>query len=179
MTNNTHFLNLATMVADLAAAVTAYIKALEDAATKSTESIARKNRCLTIVLKLLSDLGLSINAAAKGDGEILGTTGYPLAKVPAPRSIGNPGITFLKQGIASGILNALVKPDVPAPIYMFEITSTDPESSEEVVWLSYASTISKYAFTGLVPGKKYWVRVVAVGKRGQRIVGPVSSAIVV
>ena len=176
MTNNVFFPNLGPTVTELAAAVAAFVKSLEDAQSRSKESIATKNRCRRIVLEIAGKLGRSINAEAQGDSEKLDTTGLPLTKTPGPRTIGNPGTVFLKPGISSGMLEASVKPDKPAPVYMFEITTTDPESGEEVIWISFASKVSKFVFTGLVPRKQYWVRVVAVGSRGQRVTGPVFTA---
>jgi|GEM_PF-641323 len=177
MTGNALFPNLTDLTAELAVAVPVYIQALEESATRATDSIARKNRCRATVLSLLSTLGMSVNAAANGNEEMLETTGFPFAKTPGPRAIGNPGHTFLKPGIASGLLEASVKPAKPAPAYAFEITTTDPTTGEEVVWISFTSKVGKFVFTGLVPGKRYWVRVIAVGSRGQRVVGPISTAI--
>lgn len=175
MTNNVFFPNLAT-VADLSAAVSAFIKTLEDAKSKSTESIAKKNQCRFVVLQLLKSLGMTIMGKANGDSEMLNSTGYPIAKAPGPRTIGNPGTVFLKPGISSGMMEASVKPEKPAPSYLFQITSIDPESDEKVEWSSYGSTVSKFVFTDLVPRKQYWIRVISVGARGQRVAGPVFTA---
>ena len=173
MTGNTHFPSLAAIVTELAAAVTAYVQALEEAATKASESIARKNRCRKVLIGLLSNLGLSINAAANGNSQMLETTGFPMAKSPGPRTVGNPGMVYLKPGISSGMLEASVKPVRAAVSYLFQITTTDPESGEKVEWISFGSTVSKFVFTNLEPRKQYWVRVIAVGARGQRVAGPV------
>jgi hypothetical protein len=176
MTNNAFFPNLAPIVTELAAAVTAYIASLEDAATKATESIAKKNRCRKVLIALLSNLGLSVNAAANGNSEMLDSSGFPMAKAPGPRTVGNPGMVYLKPGISSGMLEASVKPVRAAASYLFQISTTDPESGEKVEWISFGSTVSKFVFTNLEPRKQYWVRVIAVGARGQRVSGPVYSA---
>lgn len=175
MTNNVFFPNMPA-VADLAAAVTAFTKALEEAKSKSTESIAKKNQCRLVVLQVLKSLGLTIMGKANGNSEMLNSTGYPIAKAPGPRTIGNPGTVFLKPGVSSGMMDASVKPEKPAPSYLFQIASVDPESAEKVEWSSYGSTVSKFVFTDLVPRKQYWVRVISVGARSQRIAGPVFSA---
>lgn len=174
MTGNVFFPDIPT-VAELVTAVAAYVKALEDAKSRSTELVAKKNQCRTVVLQLLKSLGMTIMGAANGNSEKLNSTGYPIAKAPGPRTIGNPGTVFLKAGISSGMLDALVKPEKPAPSYLFQITDTDPESVEKVEWITYGSTVSKFVFTGLVPRKQYWAKVVSVGPRGQRVAGPVIS----
>lgn len=119
---------------------------------------------------------MTIIGNANGNSEMLNSTGYPIAKIPVPRTIGNPGTVFLKPGISSGMMEASVKPEKPASTYLFQITGINPESEEKVEWSSYGSTVSKFVFTDLVPRKQYWIRVMGVGERGQRAAGPVFSA---
>ena len=174
MTNNPFFPNLPD-IADLTAAVAAYVKALEDAKSKSTESIAKKSQCRAAVLEALKNTGLMVMGIANGDSEMLNSTGFPIAKAPGPRTIGNPGPVLLKPGISSGMVDASVKPEKAAPSYLFLISETDPETAEKADWNSFGSTVSKFTFSGLVSRKQYWVKVVAVGPRGQRVAGPVFS----
>jgi hypothetical protein len=171
LTNNLFFPNL--NIAELSAAATAFAKALEDAKSRSIESVAKKNQCRQVLLQALKSVGLTIMGIAMGDSEMLNSTGYPIAKTPGPRTIGNPGTVFTKPGISSGMIDAWVKPEKPAPSYLFQITSTDPDSEERTEWNSFGSTVSKFTFTDLVPRKQYWIRVIAVGPRGQRVAGPV------
>ena len=173
LTNNLFFPTLT--LAELTAAVAAFAKALEDAKSRSTESVAKKNQCRLVLLQTLKSLGLTIMGIANGDSEMLNSAGYPIAKTPGPRTIGNPGTVFLKTGISSGMVEASVKPEKPAPSYLFMITDTNPESEERVEWISFGSTVGKFIFTDLVPRKQYWVKIIAVGPRGQRVAGPVFS----
>lgn len=173
LTNNVFFPGL--NIAELVAASTAFAKALEDAKTRSIESVAKKNQCRVVLTQALKSVGLTIMGIANGDSEMLNSTGYPIAKTPGPRTIGNPGTVFLKPGISSGMVDAWVKPEKPAPSYLFQITGTDPESEEKSEWNSFGSTVGKFTFTDLVPRKQYWIKVVAVGARGQRVAGPVFS----
>jgi hypothetical protein len=174
LTNNVFFPDL--NIVELTAAVDAYAKALEDAKSRSIESVAKKNQCRMVLAQVLKSVGLTIMGIANGDSEMLNSTGYPIAKTPGPRTIGNPGTVFLKPGISSGRLEAWVKPEKPAPSYLFLIGDTDPESGEKVEWIHFGSTVSKFIFTDLVPRKQYWIKVIAVGPRGQRVGGPVFSA---
>lgn len=173
LTNNVFFPGL--NIAELVAASTAFAKALEDAKTRSIESVAKKNQCRVVLTQALKSVGLTIMGIANGDSEMLNSTGYPIAKTPGPRTIGNPGTVFLKPGISSGMVDAWVKPEKPAPSYLFQITGTDPESEEKSEWNSFGSTVGKFTFTDLVPRKQYWIKVIAVGARGQRVAGPVFS----
>lgn len=173
LTNNVFFPGL--NIAELVAASSAFAKALEDAKTRSIESVAKKNQCRVVLTQALKSVGLTIMGIANGDSEMLNSTGYPIAKTPGPRTIGNPGTVFLKPGISSGMVDAWVKPEKPAPSYLFQITGTDPESEEKSEWNSFGSTVGKFTFTDLVPRKQYWIKVIAVGARGQRVAGPVFS----
>lgn len=175
MTDNVFFPNLPG-VAQVASATTAFAKSLEEAKCRSIESVAKKNQCRIALQQALKSLGLTIMGIANGNSEMLNSTGYPIAKTPGPRTIGNPGMVFLKPGISSGMLEAFVKPEKPAPSYLFQITGADPESEEKMEWNSFGSTVSKFIFTDLVPRQQYWVRVIAVGSRGQRVAGPVFTA---
>lgn len=174
MTGNTRFPEIAT-IAELSAATTVFVKALEDAKGRSTASIAKKNEARIVVLLLLKSLGLTIMGIANGNSEMLNSTGYPIAKTPGPRTIGNPGMVQLKPGISAGMLEASVKPEKPAPSYLFMISSANPETAEKAEWVSFGSTVSKFVFTDLLPRSQYWIKVISVGPRGQCVAGAVFS----
>lgn len=175
MTDNPDFPNPIPTLAEVVAALTAFRTALEDAKTKASASIAKKNQARRVLLGLLRDLGLYIMSLAKGNTVILSECGYPFAKTPGPRTISSPGHVYLTPGNSSGKMEASVKPEKPSPTFLFQISSIDPASGEEIVWQSFVSTVSKFVFTGLEPGKRYWVRAASGGARGQQIFGPVSS----
>ena len=158
----------------IAAALVTYRTALENAKTRNPSGMPEKNEARRVLAGLLRDLGLYIMSVAKGNLVILSGCGYPLTKVRTPRTISNPGIATLVRGNSSGKMEASVKPEKPSPGYVFQITSTDPDLESETVWFSYGSIVNKYVFTGLAPGTKYWVRVAAVGPRGQQVLGPIS-----
>ena len=175
MTGNTYFPNPTPTLTQLAESLARFRTALEGAKTKASLAIAQKNAARQELEALLKALGLYLMSVANGDLLALASTGYPLTKVPGPRTISNPGFVTLEKGDSSGEMVASVKPDQPSPGYIFQISSTDPAAEGETVWNSSGSTVNKYKFTGLVPGKKYWVRVIAIGARGQMAYSPVSS----
>ena len=41
--------------------------------------------------------------------------------------------------------------------------------TENTVWISKLGTEMSYTFTGLEVGKRYWMKVVAMGTRGQNV----------
>jgi len=175
MTDNVYFTTPVPSLAEVSAALEAYRAALEDAKSRNPTSIAIKNEKRGLLLGLLKNLGLYIMSVANGSQVILSSCGYPLAKVPGPRTICDPGLASLKKGDSSGKMEASVKPPKPCPGFLFQICNMDPESGAEPAWISFGSTVNKYVFTNLVPGTKYWVRAASIGARGQQIFGPVSS----
>ena len=175
MTGNTYFPNPTPTLAQLAESLARFRSALEGAKTRASLAIAQKNAARQELESLLKALGLYIMSVASGDGLALASTGYPMTKVPGPRTISNPGFVSLGRGDSSGEMVASVKPEQPSPGYIFQISNADPAAEGETVWNSMGSTVNKCRFTGLVSGSKYWVRVIAIGARGQMVLGPVSS----
>jgi hypothetical protein len=175
MTGNANFPTPIPILAEIEAALANFRTALEGAKTRASLAIAQKNAARRELEFLLKSLGLYLMSVANGDAVALASTGYPMTKVPGPRTISNPGFVTLDKGDSSGEMVASVKPDQPSPGYIFQISSTDPTAEGETVWNSSGSTVNKYKFTGVVPGKKYWVRVIAVGSRGQMVYSPISA----
>lgn len=177
MDGNPNFPGPIPVLAEISDALEVYDNALMAAQSRAPQDIRVKNEARRNLTLLLKELGLYIIATAKGDVIKMATSGFSLSKVPSPRITDNPGPVILKQGNSSGKLEALIKPERPSPSYLFQITSSDPALGE-VSWNSYGSTVNKFVFTGLVRGATYWVRAVAIGGRGQQVVGAYSSEIV-
>jgi hypothetical protein len=175
MKDNPNFLDPVPPIIQIEAALDIYRKALEAAKSRASLSVVNKNKARQVLESLLSDLALYIMSVAKGELAVLASTGFPLTKAPTPRSISDPGPVSLNKGKTSGLMDASVKPEKPAPGYLFQISSTDPAGEGETVWNSFGSTANKFTFIGLTAGSKYWVRVAAVGARGQQFFSSVIS----
>jgi len=52
-----------------------------------------------------------------------------------------------------------------ASSFIHEIADALP--TDETNWTCYPTSTSQFTFTGLIPGKQYWVRVAAVANRKQ------------
>lgn len=178
MDGNPNFPGPIPVIAQITSAAEVYHNALLAAQSRAPQDIRVKNDARRTLTQLLKELGLYIIAAAKGDVIMMSTTGFPLSKVPSPRTTTNPGPVTLRRGNSSGKMEALIKPEKPSPGYLFQITNSDPALGE-VSWNSHGSTVNKFVFTGLVRGSQYWVRAVAIGPRGQQVTGPYSSDIAV
>jgi hypothetical protein len=165
MTGNASFPTPVPVLADVETAVAAYSDALNAAEGLGRVNVAWKNKTRTDLETILIQLGMYVMSVANGDAAMLTSSGFTLTKAPEPRYITNPGNVTLSNGVTSGELTDAVASVRGARIYYHEITDTAP--TEETVWVRNQSSRSKYVFTGLTPGKQYWVRVAAVGSGEQ------------
>ena len=176
MTDNSNFLNPAPPLSDLAAAIQAFSDAMvaSDAGTHSM--VAAKNERRKELTAVYVQLGLYAMYVAAGNAAILVSSGYPVSKQREPSYITNPGNVTLKQGVTSGELEASVNTVKGTRIYMFQ--STDVEPAEGVTWNTQTTTRKAFTFKGLVPGKKYWVRVAVTGAGEQIAYSTIASQFV-
>lgn len=173
MTGNPDFKDPVPTLADLQTVVTAYSNALVKAANLGRSNVAEKNKLRRQLELLLSQLGMYVMYIAKGDAVILTGSGFTLTKTPEPLYITNPGNVSLNNGITSGELVASVKAVKGARSYLHQITP-EPLTAEST-WESNAVSTSSFTFKNLQPGKKYWIRVAAVGSGRQIAYSPNSS----
>ena len=164
MTNNDYFPTPVPPLADVQAALDAYNVALLAAADLGRVNVAGKNQARFTLEQLLAQLGMFVMFIANGDALILTSSGYTLNKLPEPLYIQNPGNVVLYNGITSGEVNSYVK-NVATAGYIFEIADTLP--TDDTVWVKTSTSKSQFVFKNLVPGKQYWIRVAALGKRDQ------------
>jgi hypothetical protein len=176
MNGNANFPNPIPTLADLQNAITKYSTDLVAAASLDRTMVAEKNKSRQKVEILLSQLGMYVMFIANGDAAILTSSGYTLSKEPEPRHITNPGNVTLSNGITSGQLLASVKTVKGAKGYLHEITAEIP--TDTTVWTSTPSSRSQFTFNNLEAGKKYWIRVAAIGSGEQIAYSPVTSQFV-
>lgn len=173
MTDNPNFPTPTPAIAEVSTAVGNYNEALNAAAGLGRVNVALKNKARKDLEAVLKQLGLYVMSVANGDAAMLTGSGFTLSKMPEPRHITNPGNVTLRNGVTSGeLVNAV--PTVPgARVYYHEFTDAAP--TPETVWVRNQSSRARYVFTGLTPGKQYWVRVAAVGPGEQIAYSTVSS----
>lgn len=160
----------------LGGGVTVYKDALTVAADRSRKNVALKNAARKELQLLLIQLGSYITNVANGNPALLAESGFPLTKIREARVMGRAGNVTLTQGPSSGQLEASIDTVFAALRYLYQIVDVAP--TEATVWSAEAVSNSKYTFTGLIPGKQYWVRVAAAGARGQLCYSPVATLFV-
>jgi hypothetical protein len=112
---------------------------------------------------------------AKGRRLIAESSGFTITKEKSPKPpIEKPVQLVLTDGINARELQLLFAKVHGAKSYMYQI-STDP--SDETKWITAYGTVRKNLFTRLESGKKYYVRVVALGTKGQIVYSDVVARI--
>lgn len=173
MTNNPAFANPVPPLTDLQTAVNDYSTALTNAATLDRNAVSIKNDKRAALEAILKQLGMYVMYVANGDVTILVSSGFSLTKLPAPSHLDTPGYPDLVNGSSSGQLLSSSPRITGAVCYLHEITA-EP-LSDSSVWQSTPKSKSNNTFTGLEAGKKYWVRMAAVGTSDQVTYGPAAS----
>ncbi|MBO9681175.1 MAG: fibronectin type III domain-containing protein [Flavisolibacter sp.] len=169
LTGNAFFPSLSPSLATVQTAINAYDDSLAAAKEGGKANIAAKNARKAELVDVLTNLGLDVMKTCDGNEEMLGTCGFPLIKTPQPQPpLGTPVISKIELGQSTGELLVVIKTLKGARGYVIEYTE-DP-LGDDAVWHSQNSTTLKTLLSGLVSGKKYWIRVVAYGKGDQVMV---------
>lgn len=153
---------------DLIAARTAFEEALTVAKDGSLIEKAIKNQKRQELLNHHYLMIPYVLVTAAGDAVMALKSCYTLAKPPLP----SPELTPAQNqkavsGLNSGEVDYSFEKVPGARSYMYQCTP-DP-LTENSVWANHTGTIRRYVFTGLQTGKRYWIRVAAIGRLGQTV----------
>ncbi len=168
----------APLLPSLIAARDAFVTSLPLATDGGTVEKAIKNANRDAFIDQLHLMGYYVLQVAAGDRVVALKSGFDIAKAPSP----GPEVTKAEglkteDGQNPGELKFIFIPVPGAKSYVYQ-AMVDP-LSETGVWSSNVGTTSKFLFSGLESGKKYWIRVAAIGKNNQIVYSdPVISRIV-
>ena len=168
LTTNPYFTSLAAEVADFKAAGTAFSDQLAKCAGRDSNVIAEKNVLRRNLIMSTIQMGISVEKLAAGDPVILQNSKFPMRKLPQPVVVTKPTGLALTPGINPGEL--LVKIDGMKKLSLVIEYTIDPMTPDSQ-WESITCSTCSYLLTGLQPGKRYWVRVAAVGANKQTVWG--------
>ena len=127
------------------------------------------------LIDTMHNLGDYVLFTAKGSRLIAESSGFTVAKTPSPRPpIEKPTGIVLSDGPNAGEMLLVFKKVQRAKSYLYQV-SLDP--NDETKWVSAYGTIRKHLFTGLQSGKKYYIRVVALGTNNQVVYSEVFARV--
>lgn len=162
---NANFPDPTPKLVTLTTLLTDYIDALNACGTRDRTKIAVKNALRRQLNDAFNQLGVYVNMTCMGDAVMLATSGFKLSKIPEPVHIGVPANLEVFTGANPGSIKASIKRVAGATSYLYQVS--EDANVAEPVWQTFGSPRSKYIFENLVPGKTYYVRVVALGANGQ------------
>lgn len=165
MTNNDNFPTMNPSLGALQEALEDYISALNNSVNRDRVQVALKNQRREQLELLMVQLVYYVNSTSMGNLVMLNSTGLEISKVRQPRIITTPENLRVTPGINPGSLDARVKAVAGSIGYNFEIAMDTADGNLQ--WTSTSYSRSKYTFTELEQGKKYWIRVAAVGANSQ------------
>jgi hypothetical protein len=174
LTNNSNFPNITPTVAQLKADKDAYMADLGTAANGGREARAQKNAAKQKLIATMRQQVGYINLNAGDDEVKLAGTGYPITKVPAPvvLEVASPSASY---GVNSGEL-VLSTPTV------FGAVSYKHQYTEDESWQKFderTTSTAKCTIANLIPGKTYFLRIVAIGTSEQFTISPVITKMAV
>jgi hypothetical protein len=172
MKTNPTFTNPPPALAELEKEAPEFRELLRKARNRDKEWVAFKNTKKVKVLALLEVVAEYVIATCKGDRGLILSSGFDATDEQSSRPVtaievldvvlGAPGEATLRVKTATGTIS-----------YIHQYATEPP--SPNTVWHSEGSTTGNYTFTGLTSDKRYWFRVVAVGRRGKKAYSPVVS----
>ncbi len=172
MKDNPAFPNPPAALAELEKEAPEFRKSLRKAINRDKQWVASKNNKKTRVLALLEEVAAYVTATSKGDRELIFSSGFNVTDETS--GSGKPFIGSLVVELSNpgeAILRAKNQRGAVAYVHQYATEIPGPNT----VWTSHGSSIADHTFIGLHSDKRYWLRVVAIGRKGQQAYSPVIS----
>jgi hypothetical protein len=112
---------------------------------------------------LLHELAAYVTKEAKEDRQKLLSSGFDITKERASRY---PQTIKIETGKKSGQVTSIMKSIPGAKAYIHQYTRDNP--GDDTTWTQEISTSRKHVFKDLVPGARYFFRIMALGLRGKK-----------
>lgn len=168
LTGNTYFPTTSPDLATVQTKINTYSDALSAAKDRSKNNIAAKNAARVDLTNTLVSLGMDLMKTANGNVQALISTAYPLSKQRQPLPpVGKPQVMKMEDGVNSGELVVIIAALLGARTFLYQYTQ-DPLTADSE-WQSQNATTVKVLLSGLEPGKRYWIRVIAYGVNEQEV----------
>jgi hypothetical protein len=180
MTGNANFTSLQTKIDALNTEATSFVALSIKAMNRDKAVILSRDASRKKITAMLHNLGYSVSAIANGDTEILVSSGYPFTQPRKPSPpLERPTAPKLTSGTNSGQIDCKVDSQTGLRSVNYYI-STDPAAltaDGTNAWDSYSYNKTKFTFSNLVPGRRYYIRVGLVGVKGQEVLSEVVTYI--
>jgi hypothetical protein len=172
MKNNPAFTNPPAALAELEKKAPEFRELLRKARNRDKEWVAFKNNKKAQVLALLQEVADYVTATSKGDQALIFSSGFSASEAQSTPPATAIEILDVQLG-APGEAIVRVKKAAGAIAYVHQYATELP--GPNTMWVSEESSIRDHKFKGLASDKRYWFRVVAIGRKGQKAYSPVVS----
>ena len=170
--NNLAYPNLPAAYAELEKLLPELEAALVRAKSRDKEWVAIKNSRKAAALELLDELAQYVTAISNDDRAMILSSGFDVTDEQTARI--ETAIEMLEVELgASGEATLRVKKAKGAIAYLYEYATEAP--GPNTLWTRAEGTSREYTFTGLQSDKRYWFRVLAIGRKGRKAYSPVVS----
>jgi hypothetical protein len=177
MENNPDYPNPPEALAELKKELPEFRAARVNAKSGDKKLVSIKNDKKAIVLALLVILAEYVTVTAKGDRTLILSSGFDATNESSSDSNLPPSIEMLEVELGqAGEATTRTKNVTGAKAYVHQYTTTPPGIQTE--WVGQGSSQGTYTFKGLASDKRYWFRVVAIGRSGEIGVSPVVSRVI-
>jgi hypothetical protein len=178
MENNPYFPTLPQEHGELKKELPEYQASLANAKGRDKVMVSIKNDQKVKVLSLLAIIADYVTVTCKGDRTMLLTSGFD---VTDENGTGNiiPILAIEKLVVElgeSGEATTRITKATAAIAFVHQYTTESPGAN--TVWTSEGTSHDFYKFEGLSSDKRYWFRVAAIGRNGQRIYSAVVSKVI-
>ena len=177
MENNPYFATLPQEHGELKKVLPEYQASLANAKGRDKVMVSIKNDQKAKVQSLLAIIADYVTVTCKGDRTMLLTSGFD---VTDENGSGNPiALTIEKLVVElgeSGEATTRITKATAAIAFVHQYTAEAPGAN--TVWASEGTSQDYYRFVGLSSDKRYWFRVAAIGRNGQRIYSAVVSRVI-
>lgn len=176
MEENPYYPTLPAEYNELKTAYPEYINSLSDASTRDKVKVSIKNDFKANVLRILMVLVEYVTITAKGDRTKLLSSGFPITGTTI-RVVPELAIEQLVVDLGEhGEATTRITKATAAIAFVHEYATEAPNAA--TAWTSEGTSQDYYTFKGLSSDKRYWFRVVAIGKNGQRVYSAVVSKVI-
>lgn len=178
MENNPYFPTLPQEHGELKKALPEYQASLANAKGRDKVMVSIKNDQKAKVLSLLAIIADYVTVTCKGDRTMLLTSGFDVTdengsgNLIAPLAIEKLVVELGESGEAT----TRITKATAAIAFVHQYTAEAPGAN--TVWTSEGTSQGFYKFEGLSSDKRYWFRVAAIGRNGQRIYSAVVSRVI-
>ena len=178
MENNPYFSTLPAELGELKKVLPEYQASLANARGRDKVMVSIKNDQKAKVLQLLATIGDYVTVTCKGDRTMLLSSGFD---VTDENGSGNPIAPLAIEKLVvelgeSGEATTRITKATAAIAFVHQYTTEAPGAN--TVWTSEGTSQDFYRFAGLSSDKRYWFRVAAIGRNGQRIYSAVVSRVI-